>query len=432
MINLKDSDILSKALVGVEFEFYSNSSIEDTAKEVGKLLGKKIRIEKKAHSDFQPTQDEFKMEPDMSGGAGLIELVTGAIPYSAGRLMIIKMCDWIKKNGYTTDRSSIHLNLSFDSKLSGNKHLVSKMSPLKFILDFNEDKVWKAFPNRQNSTYAKSIKYVIPRVETYSYNGEQISQNNFIFPKTKYYGVNFDKLQKNYLEFRYLGGENWHEKSSKILDLMDYFLVQMWTTANNPSFTDLNKLELKKILADNKSIIELRVDWRNIEKNFPKCKFTVDLSNDSSVIDLYWPQVKDRVSALFTQGQMKAGHINYDSDTGRIQVKDGDLPYCFQLENYEFVGCKVQGEVTYCDFFSCDVQSSDIHNCNFYNNTQINNSKIGSSFVAAGCVAKNCYVYGTDGVFKGEMQGGIFREGGYDSKKAKFNDVEIVKSKKIN
>ena len=114
MINLKDSDILSKALVGVEFEFYSNTSIEDTAKEVGKILGKKIRVEKKAHSEFQPTQDEFKMEPDMSGGAGLIELVTGAVPYSAGRLMIIKMCDWIKKNGYTTDRSSIHLNLSFD------------------------------------------------------------------------------------------------------------------------------------------------------------------------------------------------------------------------------------------------------------------------------------------------------------------------------
>ena len=136
----------------------------------------------------------------------------------------------------------------------------------------------------------------------------------------------------------------------------------MWNTASNPSFTDLNKLELKKILADNKNIIELRVDWRNIEKNFPKCKFTVDLSNDSNVIDLYWPQVKDRVSALFTQGQMTAGHINYDSDSGRVQVKDGNLPYCFQLENYEFIGCKIQGEVTYCDFFSCDVQSSDIHN----------------------------------------------------------------------
>jgi len=433
MINLKDSDILSKGLVGVEFEFYSNTSIEDTAKEVGKLLGKKIRVEKKAHSEFQPTQDEFKMEPDMSGGAGLIELVTGAVPYSAGRLMIIKMCDWIKKNGYTTDRSSIHLNLSFNPELSGNKNLLSKMNPLKFILDFNEDKVWKAFPNRQDSTYAKSIKFVIPRIETYSYNGEHISSNNFIFPRTKYYGVNFEKLQKNYLEFRYLGGENWHEKSAKILNLMDYFLVQLWTTAsdNQTSFNDLNKIELKKILADNKKVIDLRVDWRNIEKNFPKCKFTVDMSNDPGVLDLYWPQIKERVALLFTQGQMDKGNINYDSDAGRIQVQDGHLPYCFQLEAYEFIGCSLQGEFTYCDFFTCDIQSSDIKNCNIYYNTQVNNSKVGSSQTAWNAVLKNCYVYGTDTIFKGTMQGGIFREGKYDAKFAKFDDVEIIKSYKI-
>lgn len=431
MINLKDSDILSKALVGCEFEFYSNTSIEDTAKAVGALLKKKIRVEKKAHSLFQPSADEFKMEPDMSGGAGLIELVTGAMPYSAARLMIIKVCKWIEDNGYTTERSSIHLNLSFDSKLSGNKHLISKMSPLKFILDFNEDLVWKEFPNRKNSTYSKSIKFVIPRIETYSYNGEQISQNNFIFPKTKYYGVNFDKLQKNYLEFRYLGGENWHKKSARILNLLDAFIVQLWKSANEGNFNELNKLELKKILADNKKVIELRVDWRNITKNFPKCQFTVDLDNNPNVIDLYWPQVKEAVSKLFTHGKMDRGHVNYDSNTGRIQVNEGHLPYCFELEGYEFIGCSVQGELTHCDFFRCDVKSSDIRNCNFYQSTQVNDSKVGSCHITQTIVLKGCYVYGSDTVFKGMMQGGIFREGMYEPKLAKFDDVEIVTSNKI-
>lgn len=433
MIDLKDSDILSKALVGVEFEFYSNHSLEETAKQLEKLLGKKIRVEKKAHSTFSPTPDEFKIEPDMSGGAGLNELVTAALPYTAARLMIIKMCEWIKDNGYTTDRSSIHLNLSFDPKLSGNKNLISKMSPLKFILDFNEDLVWKSFPNRKDSTYAKSIKFVIPRVESYVYNGEHISQNNFIFPKTKYYGVNFDKLQKNYLEFRYLGGEDWHKKSAKILNMLDIFLIQLWNSAQaGASFSDSNKLELKRVLANNKRIIEIRVDWRKIRENFPKCNFTVDLSSDANIIDLYWPQVKDRVSHLFTHGQLEKGHINYDSDTGRIQIKDGKLPYCFELNGYEFIDSYVQGEVTYCDFFKCDVKASDIKNCNFYQNTQINDSKVGSSYVANTVVLKNCYVYGIDSKFKGTMDGGIFREGNYSVKHAKFNDVEIVNSTKID
>jgi hypothetical protein len=57
MNNLNDFKILENALVGVEFEFYSNLSIEETSKQISELLGKKIRIEKKAHSDFEVTQD---------------------------------------------------------------------------------------------------------------------------------------------------------------------------------------------------------------------------------------------------------------------------------------------------------------------------------------------------------------------------------------
>ena len=69
MNNLNDSNILQNALVGVEFEFYSNVEIKETAKQLADLIGKKIRVETKAHSDFEVTSDEFKIEPDMSGGA---------------------------------------------------------------------------------------------------------------------------------------------------------------------------------------------------------------------------------------------------------------------------------------------------------------------------------------------------------------------------
>ena len=101
MNNINNSKILENALIGVEFEFYSNKSIDDTAKELASLLGKKIRVESKAHSDFEVTRDEFKIEPDMSGGEKLMELVTGAQPYHSGRMMIIKVCKWIEENGYT-------------------------------------------------------------------------------------------------------------------------------------------------------------------------------------------------------------------------------------------------------------------------------------------------------------------------------------------
>ena len=53
MNTFNDSEILKNCLVGVEFEFYSNLPIDKTAKELAGLLNKKIRVEDKAHSDFE-------------------------------------------------------------------------------------------------------------------------------------------------------------------------------------------------------------------------------------------------------------------------------------------------------------------------------------------------------------------------------------------
>jgi hypothetical protein len=95
--------ILNAALMGVEFEFYSNLDLEVTRKSLEKLLDRKIRLEDKAHSDFVPSAEVFKIEPDMSGGKGLAELVTGPIPYRNARLVVIKMLKWISENGYTNE-----------------------------------------------------------------------------------------------------------------------------------------------------------------------------------------------------------------------------------------------------------------------------------------------------------------------------------------
>ena len=94
--NAHRSEVLNASQMGIEFEFYSNLKLEETQKSVSKLLGRKIKLEDKAHSDFVPSADVFKMEPDMSGGAGLIELVTGPMPYRNARLVIIKMLGWIR------------------------------------------------------------------------------------------------------------------------------------------------------------------------------------------------------------------------------------------------------------------------------------------------------------------------------------------------
>lgn len=423
--------ILNASQIGVEFEFYSNHGLEETRDMLKVLLGRDIRIETKAHSDFQPDDKTFKMEPDMSGGKGLIELVTGAIPYRNARIMIIKMLAWIRENGYTTERSSIHLNLSFQKDYLDDKNIVSKMNTLKFILEFNEDQVYKLFPNRKDSIYAKSIKWVMPKNDSFYFDSSLISQMNFNFPNTKYYGVNFEKKIKNYLEFRYIGGKDYENKQDNILYLVDRFIVQMWKSCSEHEFTENNKIELKKILNKNLPFREIIADYKNLKKHYPSIDIMVDIQEIDSVIRLYWDRIKHKVVSLISLGGMTEGIINYDSDIGKLQVKDGKFPVCYEIDDVDLVDCEVTGNIFNSNIHSSIITKSILKRCNLYNGTESYDSKIESSYVHASCVAKNCYIFGRDGVFKGKAIGGIFREGFIDDN-TRFDDTEVVVSKKIN
>lgn len=430
MNNLNDSKILGNSLVGVKFEFYSNKDIDATANELSLVLGKKIKVEDANSIEFTATQDVFKIKLGMSAGSKLIELTTGNMSYHTARLMVINVCSWVEENGHTDEMTSIYLNLSFDNKKVDDKYRISKMNVLKFVLDFDEDQVFKFFPNRKKSVYSKSIKFVVPKDDFSFFDGKHINQQNFIYPQTKNYGVNFETRSNNYLEFKYIGGADWQKKTTTILHLINRFLIQLWNSTDSTSFNQLNAIELNKIMSNNQKNIDARRDWNTISKNFKDSSFTVDLSDDPKIVSLYWNNVKERVSKLFTHGGFSKGHINYDSDSGKVQVQNGRLEYCVELEGYEFVNCFLRGHLKNCDMFSCQVEGSDIDSCNFYAGSQINHSKLKSSYIHRSVVVDDCFVYGK-GAFKGTMNRGIFREGGYSKKATVFNQTEIILSTPI-
>jgi len=429
----KDStrdQILNASLCGVEFEFYSKLGLEETKDQLSTLLGRPIRLEDKAHSDFQPSDKEFKIEPDMSGGKGLMELVTGALPYRNARMLMIKVLKWIRENGYTTDRSGIHLNLSFDKECLEDPNMISRMNTLKFILEFNEKQVYKLFPHRKGSVYARSIKWVMPKRESFYFDENNTSVHNYNFPNTKYFGINFEKKIKNYLEFRYLGGKNYEDKQDAIFYLWDSFVYQIWKSCNNSRFTEENKLELKAILNKNMRFVEALRDFRTIKNNFKNIAVLVDLQDAEPIVDLHWASIKEQIVKLLAEGGMQEGIINYDSDIGRVQVKDGKFPACFDLRGYDFVDCEINGVIEECDLFACKVDDSSLKRCNIFQGTEIKESKVESCFVHGSCTITNSYVFGRDGIFKGKMIGGIFREG-MISDYARFEDTEVIVSKKI-
>ena len=224
--------------IGLEFEFFANEGLDEVKLGLSNSLNKQIRIEEKAHSDFSPTEDIFKLEPDNSGGSGMIELVTGPMPFVESKLIIAKTLKWIRENGSTNERCSIHINVAFDGSKLGTPVNVSNLDIGKFVLNFDEDKVYESFPDRKDSVYAKSIKFIVPLSGMTQPSPENISWRNYMFVSEKYYGVNFSKLPKNYIEFRYLGGKDYEKKYNTIMSMTEHFIISLYETLNNPKYTN--------------------------------------------------------------------------------------------------------------------------------------------------------------------------------------------------
>ncbi len=241
------------AKIGFEFEFFSSLNLEATKESLANALNKKIRIEEKAHSDFAPTGDVFKIEPDNSGGSGMIELVTGSLPFVEAKIIMAKAFKWIRENGSTNDRCSTHINISFDGKKLGPVANMTALDIGKFVLNFDEDKVYEAFPNRKNSVYAKSIKCILPLNGMTQSSSSKINWQNYMFVNEKYYGINFMKVPKGYIEFRYLGGADYEKKYSTVLSLAEHFILSLYETLANPTYSKEDIKKLDAVLSQRRS-----------------------------------------------------------------------------------------------------------------------------------------------------------------------------------
>ena len=416
--------------IGMEFEFFANEGLDEVKRSLSQALNKQIRVEEKAHSEFTPSDEIFKLEPDNSGGSGMIELVTGPMPFVESKLIIAKTLKWIRENGSTNERCSIHINVAFDGKKLGPGTNVSSLDIGKFVLNFNEEAVYEAFPNRRDSVYAKSIKFIVPLSGMTQPSPEKRLWKNYMFVTEKYYGVNFSKLPKNYIEFRYLGGKDYEKKYNTILNMTEHFVLSLYESLVDPVYNENDLKILDSLLEKHKSVTESYKTYSAFKRKYPKIKLMVDLKTYDQIVETFYPKMREKIFELLTKAGLEEGLINYDADTGKMQLKNAELMKCFEISGIDIVDCKIQGNIIGCDIFSTELINSSMMMCNLFGATDATSSKIEDSYVSKNVVVKDSYVFGPRGVFSGDMEGGIFRLG-RATEFAKFENTEIIEIEKI-
>ena len=404
-------DFLKNAIIGLEFEFYMKDlSFYKTMEMLNSELEPvKVHGFRQYHSSFKPDKNNFKFEPDLSGGSNMVELVTGPLEYTDAKYYLIKILNFIQNYGYTNDRSSVHFNLSFNQS---DKDL-NDLNILKLILNTDEEEIYRFFPSRKNNIYAKSIKNIIPYKE-YDFFNIPIDtiKNNLILPDNKYFGINFLHINNNKetqrLEYRYIGGKDYHLSVGNIIYFLDRFILDTYNSIDT-SFDQNDSDKLENYLENNISKFKSFSKYDNFLVEYPSIQIQVDQNHMYEIVNSYFPKMFDRLYDLIeSTDDLKDCIINYITATQKIEVVDATVKTLLSISNFEFVNCTIlDGIYENCNFYGCEINDSQISKSRI-DSSDVNRSKVLSCRVE-NSVLSDCFFM--NGFLNSDMRGGIYRSG---------------------
>jgi hypothetical protein len=404
------SVLFEKCLVRIVADFGSQKDPKSVVSELTKELKTKITKEEASSYNFQLTRSED----------GTYHLKTSFLLYRDCRLTLINLLKWIERNGNTQRNHNLFIDLKFldaekgpfKGTLYSNASRIENVDKLKFILDFNEERIYGDFPNRKDSFNSQSIQKFDITQKFIPKDSQVIDPRFYSIPSTINCGINFDTLIDGYLRMQYIGGLDYEKKIQEILSALSQFCVTAWNAILNKSLNNKD-VEKFKIIADSKKIIrESYYDYSLFVKNYPKVKFSIDLIYQKQVLETYYQILRDRIYDIFSAIKIKGElELNYDTTISVFQIKEAEIEVD-SISGVEFINCKInKGTFTDCDFYNCSISNSSIQRSNLFLNSTLNKCNLFDSFVNRTVKISDCEFEGVNGVLNGDMERGLFKNG---------------------
>lgn len=420
---LNQSSKLKDAKVGFEFEFYMKDLSYYKTLELlnDELKPVKVWGFRQYHSDFTPDAGNFKIEPDLSGGSNMVELVTGPLDFYDAKYYLIKIIKFIQNYGYTNEKSSIHFNISFNEKD------LNDLNTLKLILNLDEEEIYRNYPSRKDNVYAKSIKKIIPYKEYDFFNIPiNVVKNNMRLPSDKYYGVNFlhinNEKGKQRLEFRYIGGQDYEKNLGQLIYFLERFIISVFdSTDTDFDHEDVNKLE--EYLEDKIKTFKNFSKYDNFLVDYPSIQIQIDQNSNYDVVSTYYDKIYSRLFSLVDATEnLKECIINYVTSSQTLEVVDANIKTSSTLKNLDLVNCQIEGIFEECLFLGCEINNAQCIKSKILQ-SDVEDSKILNCKVDQSSLT-NCFFM--NGHLNADMFGGVFRSGKLGPFATMDSEVKIV------
>lgn len=377
--DLNSKKLFDNVNLGFEFEFFSPIHREDLAEQLSQLLGKNVICSNEYGSDIPVSYTDFKLEPDFSGGFKMNELITGVMPYAEAIHVMYKVMNFIDENGFTTDRTGMHINISLNEFDLGLRERLQNLNVFKYILRLDEAKIFEMWPSaksKMQKIYKNSVTNIYPKNKFLSETSISYSTPNspldFMYPQSKYFGLNFEKLREGYLEVRYAGGPDYQLKRTSATDLINYIAESLQETlSSNYSYSIDEQRKITEVIKLQRQVTQSVKTYENFIKDYPKIELYVDLKNDPRIIESNYLNIRERLFDLITFGKMTKGKINYDTETKRVQLKDSTLKEGFGIHDIDLINCTIESELSNCVLHGCKVRSSHLTECKIITDNDI-------------------------------------------------------------
>ncbi len=183
---------------------------------------------------------KWVIKPDGSLGLSGVEIVTPILPLKEFLQTTPKMFEWINNiEGEIGDECGFHISMS----LKNVKNLGQALDITKLSLFMDEGYIYNFFEMREFNTYARSAHDTIRR-SFITMNAPKLAEQLIDeptlkkkYPSDHYMAINIEHLDTNneYIEFRYLGGNNYHRKWDKIKNIVAHYIYDL-SLACDPTF----------------------------------------------------------------------------------------------------------------------------------------------------------------------------------------------------
>jgi hypothetical protein len=245
-------------------------------------------------------------------------------------------------------------------------------------------------------------------------NLSTIDPKMFKIPGDKYYGVNFTKSPKGYLEFRYLGGKDYEKKIKEIREVIDYVILYLYDILSKriSGYTKEDVEKLREMMKDYSNVVKCFSRPELFFRYYPDFHVFVDLKGFDENIKSYFPAIRDKIFDLVVEGGIKDCYFNYDTSTGRCQIKDARFRNSIEVDNLDILSCDIKGSnIKNCNIYDCKIKKSNLEDCYLVRGNDVYDSKVQSTIAEVTNKLNNCFVDCEGKSLDCDIVGGVFRAG---------------------